>query len=244
MKKLIFILSSVLIINIIGCKDNPKKETNTSVEITVERNDSLTKAIITTTKMVNGEAVEDIQTIEGAHEEVMAKVNALKKEVEPSEENVQVERKTIKKIQFMLNPKSGSDTSGKVTFTEEDGQVTLEATLSGLSEGTHAIHIHEQADCSADNGSSAGGHWNPTFQNHGAWGDANGFHRGDIGNFQADANGNGSITFSTDLWCLGCEDPVKNLSGKAVIVHQGADDLTSQPAGDAGARVSCAGIIE
>ncbi|NND11127.1 MAG: superoxide dismutase family protein, partial [Flavobacteriaceae bacterium] len=31
---------------------------------------------------------------------------------------------------------------------------------------------------------------------------------------------------------------------KAVVVHQGVDDFVSQPSGAAGARVSCAGIIE
>ena len=49
---------------------------------------------------------------------------------------------------------------------------------------------------------------------------------------------------STDQWCIGCDDPAKNILGKAVIVHQGEDDLTSQPSGAAGARVSCGGIIE
>ena len=52
------------------------------------------------------------------------------------------------------------------------------------------------------------------------------------------------ITFSTDQWCLGCDDDTKNLIGKAVIVHQGTDDLISQPSGAAGARISCVGIIE
>jgi len=55
---------------------------------------------------------------------------------------------------------------------------------------------------------------------------------------------NGEVTFSTDLWCIGCDDETKNLIGKAIIVHQGEDDLSSQPSGAAGARVSCAGIIQ
>ncbi|MDG1023116.1 MAG: superoxide dismutase family protein [Flavobacteriaceae bacterium] len=171
----------------------------------------------------------------------MSKVNLITQE---SEENENIERKSIKKLQFQLNPKSGSETSGKVTFTEQNGQVLMQASLMGLSEGTHAIHIHEKADCSSDDGKSTGGHWNPTFENHGAWGATTGYHRGDIGNFQANADGNGEITFSTDQWCLGCDDATKNVVGKAVIVHLGEDDLTSQPSGAAGARISCAGIIE
>jgi Cu/Zn superoxide dismutase len=64
--------------------------------------------------------------------------------------------------------------------------------LAGLKPGVHAIHIHEKSDCSAADGSSAGGHWNPTFKKHGKWGVGE-YHKGDIGNF-ADANGNGTIT--------------------------------------------------
>jgi Cu-Zn family superoxide dismutase len=52
------------------------------------------------------------------------------------------------------------------------------------------------------------------------------------------------VEFSTDQWCLGCADETKNLIGKGVIVHQGEDDFITQPTGDAGGRVSCAGIIE
>ena len=50
--------------------------------------------------------------------------------------------------------------------------------------------------------------------------------------------------FETDEWCIGCEDEAKNILGKAIIVHHGADEFTSQPSGAAGARISCAGIVE
>ena len=149
----------------------------------------------------------------------------------------------VEKIKINLNAKSNSKTSGEVSLTERNGVVTLEANIYGLEPGTHAIHLHDKADCSSSDGKSTGGHWNPTFEPHGAWQNDTGFHRGDIGNFEANNQGYGMIKFSTDLWCIGCEDPVKNILGKAVIVHQGADDLTSQPSGAAGARVSCAGII-
>ena len=52
-----------------------------------------------------------------------------------------------------------------------------------------------------------------------------------------------NITFSTDLWCLNCDDENKNIIGKAIIVHQGIDDFTSQPSGAAGSRITCGGII-
>ena len=151
---------------------------------------------------------------------------------------------TVKEIEISLNAKSNSNTSGEVSFTEKDGVVNMEAHIYGLDPGTHAIHLHEKADCSSPDGKSTGGHWNPTFEQHGAWKEESGFHRGDIGNFEADDNGHGMIKFSTDLWCIDCDDPIKNIVGKAVIVHQGADDLISQPSGAAGSRVSCAGIVQ
>lgn len=147
-------------------------------------------------------------------------------------------------ITFMMEPKSDSKVKGEVTFTEENGTVKMTGTFSGLSEGEHAIHLHETADCTADDGTSTGGHWNPTNEPHGKWGDATGYHKGDIGNFTADAEGNGTVDFSTDQWCIGCEDENKNILGKAVIVHQGVDDLTSQPSGAAGSRISCTGVIQ
>jgi len=160
-------------------------------------------------------------------------------------EKVVEEVKEIKKdMAFELESKSGSSATGKVTVKEYEGHVTLEAQLFGLEKGTHAIHIHEKADCSSEDGKSSGGHWNPTFTPHGKWGDAGGFHLGDIGNFEVGDDGKGSIVLTTDKWCLGCGDEKKDILGKAIIVHKGADDFTSQPSGAAGARVSCGGIIQ
>lgn len=150
----------------------------------------------------------------------------------------------LKKIRITLDPKSGSTVDGKVVFKQEKGLVSMVASFKGLSEGEHAIHLHEKADCSSDDGKSTGGHWNPTGAPHGKWGDEKGYHKGDIGNFVADADGNGYISFNTDEWCIGCGDETKDILGKAVIVHQGTDDFTSQPSGAAGSRVSCGGIIE
>ncbi|MFH4964094.1 superoxide dismutase family protein [Gaetbulibacter sp. M235] len=171
-----------------------------------------------------------------------------KKETEKQVEETFVEKEApasnVEVIKFALEPKSDSNVSGTVTFTQENGIVTMVAEMEGLTEGTHAIHIHEKADCSSPDGKSTGGHWNPTAQPHGKWGAEEGYHKGDIGNFTAEASGKGSITFTTDEWCIGCGDETKDILGKAVIVHAGTDDYTTQPTGDAGGRVSCAGIIE
>ncbi len=157
------------------------------------------------------------------------------------EETVSVE---VKKVKLKLEAKSNSNVSGNVVFTEENGTVAMTAILSGLKPGSHAIHLHEKADCSSDDGKSTGGHWNPTSEPHGKWGASEGYHKGDIGNFVADENGNGTITFTTDQWCIGCGDPNKEIMGKAIIVHEGTDDFTTQPTGAAGGRVSCGALIE
>lgn len=175
------------------------------------------------------EAKKDAKEAAGEIEETM----------ETMEEEVEVE-----KITFKMEPKSDSGVSGEVTFVSENGKVSMVGTFSGLTPGEHAIHIHEKADCSAADGTSTGGHWNPTAEPHGKWGETAGYHRGDIGNLIADADGNATVEFSTDLWCIGCEDETKNIVGKAVIVHQGVDDFTTQPTGAAGSRVSCTGIIK
>jgi Cu-Zn family superoxide dismutase len=168
----------------------------------------------------------------------LPEVNQEKQEV------VEEANKKMNEISFTLEAKSDSKATGKVSFMEREGTVTMDAKVMGLSPGAHAIHIHEKADCTSPDGKSSGGHWNPTFEDHGKWGGANGYHRGDIGNFEANAQGEGFVSITTDLWCIGCDDPNKNILGKAIIVHQGEDDFTSQPSGDAGARVSCGGIIQ
>ncbi|MCW2119718.1 superoxide dismutase family protein [Flavobacterium sp. 7A] len=148
-----------------------------------------------------------------------------------------------KKLTLKFEAKSGSNVAGTATFVEKDGEVTLEAHFTGLTPGIHAIHIHEKSDCSAADGTSTGGHWNPTFKNHGKWGVGQ-YHKGDIGNFIADKNGNGSIKFTTDEWNIGSGDPTKDILNHGIIVHQGADDFTTQPTGNAGGRVACTGIIK
>jgi Cu-Zn family superoxide dismutase len=138
---------------------------------------------------------------------------------------------------------SGSKASGNALFIEENGKVTFTAHVNGLKPGIHAIHIHEKADCNSPDGKSAGGHWNPTFKDHGKWGAA-AYHKGDIGNFTADADGKGTITMTTNEWCIGCGDPKKDILGKGLIVHEDPDDYTSQPAGNAGTRIACSAIIK
>ncbi|WP_034059509.1 superoxide dismutase family protein [Lacinutrix jangbogonensis] len=180
---------------------------------------------------------------------VLAFTTSCKKDVKDAVEPIIEAEKPVKveeaiRIKFALSPKSGSTVKGNVEFKQENGQVEMIAYLNGLNPGEHAIHIHKTADCSSDDGKSSGGHWNPTGQPHGKWGKKEGYHKGDIGNFVADENGDAVVTKTTDQWCIGCGDETKDILGKAIIVHEGVDDFKSQPSGAAGTRVSCGGIIK
>ena len=159
-----------------------------------------------------------------------------------NQEDVMMEE--AKTVTVSMESKSESTAQGEVNFTEENGMVKMEAKFTGLKPGTHAIHLHEKADCSAADATSSGGHWNPTHAKHGKWGDAEGYHKGDIGNFEVGDDGVGHVSMQTDEWCIGCGDENKDILGKAVIVHEGKDDFTTQPTGDAGGRASCGGIIK
>jgi len=138
-----------------------------------------------------------------------------------------------------LSPTAGNQAQGLVLFAPAEGGLRVTATITGLTPGEHGFHLHEKPDCSAPDGSSAGSHWNPTQQPHGAP-DAPAHHAGDLGNITADAGGTALV--ERVVKGLGLEGS-EGVIGHAVIVHGQADDLTSQPAGNAGPRVAC-GVVE
>ena len=140
----------------------------------------------------------------------------------------------------VLIPTEGNKVQGTVTFTQAGAGVRVVAQIEGLTPGKHGFHIHEFGDCSAADGSSAGGHWNPMGHNHGKWNQAP-FHMGDLGNVTADEYGNGAISITTSLWTIGTgqED---DIVGKSIVVHATADDFVTQPTGNAGGRIAC-GVI-
>ena len=134
-----------------------------------------------------------------------------------------------------------SGVAGKAVFTQIGDNIKLVVSLANASAGEHAVHIHTTGDCSAPDGKSAGGHWNPTGVAHGKWGEGE-FHLGDIGNMTVDNQGMGKIELTTNLWEMNTGSDI-DIVGKAIIVHAGADDFVSQPSGNAGARIGC-GVIE
>ncbi len=141
----------------------------------------------------------------------------------------------------VIGSTNDSGVTGTAVFTQNDDQITLMIEIQGASPGLRAVHIHENGDCSASDGSSAGGHWNPTGVAHGKWGEGE-FHLGDIGNITVGEDGTGSISLTTDLWEIGTGSDV-DVVGKGIIVHAGADDFTSQPSGAAGMRIGCGVIV-
>ena len=145
------------------------------------------------------------------------------------------------KAEAMLFSRSGSKVTGKATFTQHGKKIEMRVLVSGLTPGSHAIHLHDKGDCSAPDAASAGGHWNPSSEDHGKWAHAP-FHHGDIGNLVADAKGKAELTLESEIWTLGDGTP-NDIVGHAVIVHAKEDDFTTQPTGNAGGRVAC-GVIQ
>ena len=138
-----------------------------------------------------------------------------------------------------LQPTQGYSAVGSATFTSENGAVRIEATVSGLAPGMHGIHIHENGDCSAPDASSAGGHFNPDSSSHGGP-DAPERHVGDLGNLEAGPDSTAQYSRVDNVISLSGPN---SIVGKALVIHSGEDDLTSQPSGNAGDRVAC-GVIE
>lgn len=145
---------------------------------------------------------------------------------------------TISRAVAVFCPTQGNNVRGLVTFTQVEGGIRVVADLEGLTPGTHGFHIHEYGDCSSADGMSAGGHFNPKGVQH-CGPDCAMRHVGDLGNLKADADGKAHVDrVDTQLKFKG----VASIIGRSVIVHAKADDLTSQPSGNAGARVAC-GVV-
>ncbi len=141
-----------------------------------------------------------------------------------------------------LGPASGTLVSGKLRIIAQADGVHLSGEIGGLGRGrTHAIHLHERGDCSAADASSAGAHFNPAGVAHGRAGSAT-HHAGDIDNLVANEAGVARVDAYVRGVMLGGGGPT-DIIRRAVVVHANADDYSSQPAGNAGARIAC-GVIE
>jgi len=138
-----------------------------------------------------------------------------------------------------LAPTKGNNTVGEVTFEQVGDKVRVVAQVIRLKPNQeHGFHIHEVGDCSSGDGMSAKGHFNPYGKPHGRGAER---HAGDLPALKADAKGRASLTVDLDVITL-TPGPA-SIIGRAVIVHAQPDDYTTQPTGNAGARLAC-GVIK
>ncbi|CTP86432.1 superoxide dismutase [Xanthomonas translucens pv. arrhenatheri] len=142
-----------------------------------------------------------------------------------------------------LSPTQGNQVAGEVKFETVDGAVHVTGTITGLKPNSeHGFHIHEFGDCSAPDGSSAGGHFNPAKSEHGQ-ASSDPHHGGDMPNLKADADGKATIDAPvSNNVNIGKGDGFDILN-HAVIVHADPDDYKTQPTGNAGGRLAC-GVIK
>ena len=143
-----------------------------------------------------------------------------------------------------LDAKGGSRVHGEIKFTQVGSRVHIEGEVTGLAPGAKGFHIHEKGDYSAADATSAGGHFDPRDQKN--WSTRHGGphtaerHAGDLGNIVFDQYGKAVVNMM--VGGIAVDRGPTGIVGRAVVVHFQADDLKTDPTGDAGARAAC-GVI-
>jgi Cu-Zn family superoxide dismutase len=145
------------------------------------------------------------------------------------------EHEDIKEAVAVLVPMKASGVAGTIVLKQEKGHAMVTGEVTGLKPGKHGFHIHMFGDLRAADGMSAGGHYNPHGHPHGGP-ESHDRHEGDLGNIEANAQGVAKVNVKAEGVIL------NDVVGRTVVVHGDADDLKSQPAGNAGPRIAL-GVI-
>lgn len=140
----------------------------------------------------------------------------------------------------IIEGRSGRRASGFASFTEVPDGVLIVVDIQGAPPGTHGLHIAQYGDCGAANASSAGPHFDPVDTAHGSP-DSPVHHAGDLGNIEIDQAGVGH--YERTILGLTVRPSPYSVVYRALVLNERADDLKTQPAGDAGARIACGVIL-